>query len=318
MQNDRIKLDATFYDLTQEAAGAIFGAMLAAQRRAEAQPEPPPPLLQVRRGYAESPAWFLVQAAEFDPEPLTVENLRVRDVYASERIVAALLELMASEGWLDRDMAGLFHLTAAGRAQYQRLRPRQHALIGALEPPPGAQAEQLASLLGRAIDAGLGSPNPPGTWCLAHSRRRAPAAEVPPLALIFQYSEDINAFRDDAHMAAWSSTGLKGYEWETFSHVCAGQANTADRLFEQLSHRGYSRQEYAAALSELARRGWLAPSGDAGAYQVTETGRHRRGEVEQATDDYFYAPWSGLAKEEIAMVHNLLMNLRDGFQDSSS
>jgi hypothetical protein len=318
METDGIKLDAAFYDLTQEAAGAIFGAMLTTQRRAEAQPEPPPPLLQLRRGYGESPAWFLVQAAEFDPEPLTVENLRVRHVYASERIIAALLELMASEGWLDRDGQGAHHLTVAGRAQYQRLRPRQHTLIGALEPPPEAQADRLADLLGRVIDAGLGSPRPPGTWCLAHSRRRAPAADAPPLVRIFQYSEDINAIRDDAHMAAWSPSGLKGYEWETFAHVCAGQANTAEMLFEQLNYRGNSRGEYANALMELTRRGWLEPVSNIETYQVTGAGRQMRDEVERATNDYFYASWSGLAENEIAVAHDLLIQLRDRLQEASS
>ncbi|HET9223735.1 MAG TPA: hypothetical protein VFO07_14580 [Roseiflexaceae bacterium] len=314
METDRIKLDAAFYDLIQEVGGAIFSAMLAVQRRAEAQPDPPPPLLQLRRGYAESPAWLLVQIAEFDPEPLTVESLRVRHVYGSERMLAALLELMASEGWLDRDAAGAFHPTAAGRAQYQRLRPRQHRLIGTLEPPPEAQADRLADLLGRVIDAGLDSPSPPGAWCLAHSRRRAPAADAPALARIFHYSEDINAIRDDAHMAAWSPTGLKGYEWETFTHVWAGQADTAGMLFEQLNYRGYSRGEYADALAELARHGWLAPAGDTGAYQVTEAGRLMRSEVEQATDAYFYAPWSSLAESEIALAHDLLIRLRDDLQ----
>jgi hypothetical protein len=297
METDRIKLDAAFYDLTQEVGGAIFSAMLAVQRRAAAQPDPPPPLLQFRRGYAESPAWLLVQTAEFDPEPLTLENLRVRHVYGSERILAALLELMASEGWLDRDGEGAFHPTAAGRAQYLRLRPRQHMLISALEPPPEAQAKHLADLLGRVIDAGLVRSNPPGTWCLAHSRRRAPAADAPALAQIFHYSEDINAIRDDAHMAAWSPTGT---------------------LFEQLNYRGNSRSEYAGALAELAQRGWLEPTADTGAYQVTAAGKLIRSEIEQATDNYFYAPWSCLSTDEIAVAHDLLIRLRDGLQEGRS
>src|SRR5215208_3631377 len=108
-------LDAEFYDLTQDLGGAIFGAMLGAQTQAGTPPEPPP-LLQVRRGLAEAPAWYLIQAAEFDPAPLTVASLRVRDVYASERIVAALLEMMASEKWLDRSAAGEYHLMTEGRA----------------------------------------------------------------------------------------------------------------------------------------------------------------------------------------------------------
>ena len=316
MERDRIKLDTAFYDLTQEAAGAIFGAMLAAQRRAGEQPELPP-LLQVRRGYAESPAWFLIQAAEFDPEPLTVANLRVRDEYASERVVAALLVLMAIEGWLDRDTDGAYRLTTAGRAQYQQLRPRQHALITTVEPPPDAQAGHLAELLGRVVEAGLASPDPPGTWCLAHSRRRAPAADAAPLARIFQYSEDINAFRDDTHMAAWRPLDIDGYVWEAFSLVCEGQASSAATLLAQLANRGYARAEYADALAELARRGWLEHDDAAETYRATKAGAARRAEVERTTDGYFYAPWSCLTEDEIVVAHDLLIRLRDGFQEAT-
>src|SRR6185295_15094177 len=104
-------LDARFYELTQEVGGAIFGAMPAATTQTGAPPAPSP-LLQIRRGLAEAPAWYLIQAAEFAPAPLTVASLRVRDIYASERMVAALLELMASEKWLDRRAADEYHLTA--------------------------------------------------------------------------------------------------------------------------------------------------------------------------------------------------------------
>ncbi len=63
---------------------------------------------------ANRPAWFLIQAAEFDPEPLSVARLRVRDIYASECIVTALLEVMAAERWLDRH-GDDYHLRAEGR-----------------------------------------------------------------------------------------------------------------------------------------------------------------------------------------------------------
>jgi helix-turn-helix protein len=317
MAGDKPVLDAAFYDLTQEIGGAIFGAMLAAQARSGEAPDPPTALLQVRRGYAESPAWFLVQAGEFAPEPLTVAGLRMRDVYASERIVAALLEMMASEQWLDRDEAGAYHLTEAGRAQAQRLRPRQHTLIAAIEPPAGLQLERLAGLLDRVVEASQASAEPPGAWCLVHSRRRAPAAGAPALVRIFQYVEDINAFRDDAHMAAWRPLGVEGHAWEAFSLVCGGQAGTAARLFEQLAHRGYSRGEYAAALEDLARRGWLERF-DTEAYRAAEAGQAVRAEVEQRTDAYFYAPWSCLSGDAIAEAHALLLRLRDGLQEASS
>ncbi len=307
-------LDAGFYDFTQELGGAIFGAMLAAQPRTDTPPDPPPPLLQVRRGLAEAPAWFLIQAAEFAPAPLTVADLRVRDIYASERIVAALLEMMASEKWLDRSEAGEYHLTAAGRAVLAQLRERQHRLIAAIDPPPEAQVERLAALLGRVIEASLARADPPGPWCLVHSRNRAPATDAPPLVQIFQYIEDLNAFRDDAHMAAWRSYDISGHAWEALAFVDIGQAATADTLFDQLAYRGYSRVEYAAALEELGRRGWIERSGEDAGYGATAAGRAIRAEAEERTNSAFYAAWSCLSQAESAELHRLLVRLHDAYK----
>ena len=91
-------------------------------------------------------------------------------------------------------------------------------------------------------------------------------------------------------------------------------ADNADKLFEQLNYRGYSRGEYAQALAELTRHSWLEPAADTGAYKVTEAGLLMRAEVEQATDSYFYAPWACLTRDEIAVAHDLLISLRDGLQ----
>jgi hypothetical protein len=95
-------MNAEFYNFLMETQGALYGAMQSVRVRPAEELEPPPIIFQIRAGLAESPGWFMVQAAEFDPEPLTVENLRVRDIYASGRIVQALLELLAGEQWLDR------------------------------------------------------------------------------------------------------------------------------------------------------------------------------------------------------------------------
>ncbi len=192
-----------------------------------------------------------------------------------------------------------------------QLRERQHQLIAAIEPPPDAQSGQLAALLGRVIAASLAGADPPGAWCLAHSRNRAPAADAPPLVQIFQYVEDLNAFRDDAHMAAWRPYDVSGQGWETFTHICDGRADTADALFDQLAHRGYSRTEYGAALEDLAGRGWIERAAAAGAYSATAAGHAVRAEAERLTDGYFYGPWSSLAEEEIAQTHTLLIRLRD-------
>jgi len=304
-------LDAAFYDFTQDVIGALFEAMGAVRARSGEQFPVPPPALLLRGGYAESPGWFLVQAHEFDPEPLTVEALRVRDVYGSERIVSALLEIMAGEKWLDRNEAGEYHLADEGRAVMERIHKRQHGFMSELAPLPGGETAELEQLLDRVIGACLSSQTAAGAWCLAHSRKRAPGDEALPLERIRQYLEDLNAFRDDAHMASWRSHGVKGYEWEAFSQVCEGQAASGDAIFDVLAHRGYSRLEYAAALSGLAQTGWLL-AGDSGeVYEVTQAGREVRDAAEEFTDEYFYTPWKTLPTQELRRLQELLTRLRD-------
>lgn len=302
-----IRRDAALYDLLMDAAGAIY-AVLAAARASEAASSPPP-ILQLRGGLAESPGWFLLQAAEFDPEPLTVAGLRVRDIYASERIVAALLDLLASEGWLDRDLAGAYALTAAGRTVLDTILARRQRLIAHTELLQPQDLDRLAELLGRIVTASLAVPDPPGVWCLAHSRRRAPPPDAPVLAILLQLFEDLNAFRDDSHMAAWQPLGVTGHAWEAFAHVAGDQAATPADLFRTLAYRGYSEREYADALGALADRGWLERSG-AQEYRLSDAGRQVRAAVEQATDGFFYAPWQALQPHEFRTLIQLLQALR--------
>ena len=302
-------LDASFYDLTQTLWGAFAGAMGAARARESEPPPPAPPMLQLRAGLAESPAWFLMQAAEFDPEPLTVERLRVRDVYASERIVAALLDLMAGEKWFDRQ-GDEYALRFEGRATLERIHANRTRWLAALPllPAAGRLRRRFESL----IAASLVAPDPPGVWCLALSRRRAPVAGESTAAHLFQYVADINAFRDDCHMAAWRPLGVAGHVWEAFGLVADGTAPTAGALFDALAYRGYSEADYAAALAELAGRGWVSAGPDG--HAVTDDGRAARQQVEQTTDAYFYAPWADLPAAEILEMRDDIESLRESLE----
>ena len=300
--------NAALYDLFMEAAGAVYTAT--SQLQARNPPPAPPLLLQLRAGLAESPGWFLAQAAEFDPEPLTVELLRVRDIYASERIVAALLELMAGERWIERNSSGAYHLTAFGRTILQQRRTMRAELLEAITPLPAKQLDRLARLMQRLIAASLQSPEPPGVWCLVHSRRRAPMPAAPPLVQLMHYFDDINAFRDDAHMAAWQPFELAGYAWEAFTLICTGEASTSAQVSIQLAHRGYSPTDYNAALEQLVQREWLS-LGSAQTYRITAAGRAAHAHAEQLTNGYFYQPWEALTDEEIEEMYTLLCQLRD-------
>lgn len=296
-------LDAQFYDLTQSLWGALAGAMAAVRL-----PEPPPPshpLLQVQAGQAESPAWFMIQAAEFDPEPLSVARLRVRDIYAAERIVAALLEVMAAERWFDRH-GDDYHLRAEGRAVLDRIRANRARRLSALALPD-EPLTRLERALGDVIARSLAAGDPPGTWSLSHSRRRAPADDASAAEKLFQYVADVNAFRDDCHMAAWQPLGVSGQVWETFGFVADGSAVTPEALFAALSFRGYSAADYAAALDELAARGWATPTTDG--WQATEDGRAVRAAAEARTDAAFYAPWAHLSAADVLALRDDIVTL---------
>jgi len=305
-----MNLNAAFYDDIQNTAVPFYRAMMAVQQQRE-QPDPVP-LLEVRRGRAESPAWYMIQAAEFDPEPLTVAKLRVRDIYASETMALALLEMLASETWLDR-RGDEYYLTEEGRTVMNRLKTRAANLLQGVAPPGQIDVARLEGLLRGVIEASLACPTPPGNWCLAYSRRRASGDEAPALLRLYHYIADFNAFRDDAHMAAWQPLEVTGYEWEAFSFIASGQAETAAALFHQLAYRGYSQEDYAKALQKLTEHGWLAQAGNT--YQLTEAGRAVQTEVEQHTDDYFYAPWhEALNEAELAETIELLRLLREEWQ----
>lgn len=238
------------------------------------------------------------------------------DIYASERIVQALLEMMASEQWLERS-GDEYTLTETGWAVYRRSRERTQSLLAGLDPPPSADLTFLLEQIERIIATSLESPTPPGAWCLAHSRNRAPEDDAPPLAKLSQYFSEFNAFRDDAHMAAWQPHEQSGAAWEAFSLICAGEAASAAAVATQLAHRGYSPTEYAAALSRLARRGWLEAASAKGDYGMTETGRALRDAVERQTNAYFYAPWSSLADADIERLKTLLLQLQADLLDAT-
>lgn len=302
-------LNSEFYDLTQNTQGVILGAALKVRNATQPAPEPPPVILQLRSGLAESPGWMMVQALEFDPEPITVEKLRVRAVWSAPGILRGILELLMTEKWLDRNEKHEYCLTAAGRDFISGRRERLIGLANLIEPLPAEEIAQLAVLTRRVIEASLQSSDPPGTWCLRYSHRRAPAANASDLVKVFYAGTDFNAFRDDCHMAAFRQHNVEAYVWETFSLVWNGTFNTPEAVYDQQAYRGFSQGEYRGAFEELVKRSWLVKNGDI--YQVTVAGQTIRQAAEILTDQYFYAPWSVLDDHECAALVEGFQKLHD-------
>jgi len=309
--------NSELYNLTQAAVSYLFQAAaqnyqqkLSEEEQQQAQAAVPQ-LFQIRSGYAESPAWMMVQVMEFAPEPLTVEHFRKRAVYSGPELSRGLLELLASEGWLDRKGHQYF-LTDAGRKIVDWFNERRTARLAGFEPLAADEIETIVNLGGRIIDACLQADTPPGTWCIAHSRNRAPADDAPPLAKIVQYASDFNSFRDDAHMAAYGAHNVQGHVWEAFNYVVTEQANTVAALYNKLAYRGFYTEDWQAAFNDLQARDWIVV--DNGAYQILEAGRAVFEDVERMTDTYFYVPWAVLSEVEYKQFVTLLQKLKDRSQ----
>jgi hypothetical protein len=143
-------------------------------------------------------------------------------------------------------------------------------------------------------------------------------SDAPSMARIRRYLQDLNAWRDDAHVAAWRSQEVSGHEWEVFSHVWGQRVwgdpiGSAAEAAEKLGFRGYDEAGYEAALSGLQGRGWLEQ--EDGRYRVSEEGARIREAAEVATDEHFFGPWN-LNEAEAENLKAGLTALRDAFSEA--
>lgn len=83
----------------------------------------------------------------------------------------------------------------------------------------------------------------------------------------------LREYRGDCHIAVLTSAGLDGAAANAFA-VAAGLAGDKQRGF-----RGWTEDEWAAAIGRLATRGWVDAEG-----AITDTGRSARQQIEDATD----------------------------------
>ncbi len=258
------------------------------------------------------PEWYgwLLPALVFEPEPISATRLRVRSPYTSARLYDERLTNATKQGFLAlvNEAEGAYRLTALGRQAAERVIEAAYARMAILQPMPSDELKRLADLLRRLVMSCLEAPEPPGKWCIAHSRKVDPGDNAPVLVRVDQYLSDLAAYRDDAHLAAWQPYRIDGHAWEAFTYLWRGEATTLDEIFRKLERRGYSRDEYGQALEDLIRRGWVEGRK---VYQITALGKEIRQTAEETTDRYFYAPWSCLTQAEVEDLRGLLIRLRD-------
>ncbi len=219
----------------------------------------------------------------------------------------------AEGGYLVADGDG-FRSTEKGKAAaHQGLQALTDGIVH-LHPLPPNDLQRLIDYLVRLSDASFSAPEPPPKFCLTHYRNYKSTFDnnAPLIRLFVHYFKELDFYRMDSHMAAWRGHNLEGNRWEVFSEVWGGKNNTLDKIFDELSFRGITRDEYASILQELIERGWIQQDGEM--YQPANEGKRIREEAEALTDQYFFAPWSCLNKSELEELASLASQLRDGLR----
>lgn len=237
------------------------------------------------------PHWFyIVIASANEPKPLTVDQLQAIFPYNDRQALADALQPHVDDDYLQpaTDAACGYCATAKGRRLVHAFHDAARRGLATVAPLPAHEMEQLRDLLQEII---LNARSPlPAEQSLFHIGRASdPGPESSLAAQINQYLTDLYYFHNDAYIAAWRSTGLDGIAWEALTHVWRDQAHTAAELARELSARLLSTEDYSAALARLSQRGLITLDGDHA--QLNEEGRRLCQQVQERTDEIFYAPW---------------------------
>ena len=145
-----------------------------------------------------------------------------------------------------------------------RLAIARDALSPALD---GVDVDRVARELEQVV-AGLDFAGKP--LAAAHADVPVPGDEV---GRLWHAATVVREYRGDCHVAVLTSAGLDGAAANALA-VAAGLAGERQR-----SMRGWTEDEWAAAISRLATRGWVDADGT-----ITESGRSARQQIEDTTD----------------------------------
>jgi len=240
---------------------------------------------------------------------LTVDLYSKRNPYSNPAGLEKLFADIASAGYFDEDGNGGYLLSEKGTNAIKSTNETFYNHISKVDQFPADKRKELTALLGKLVDACSKADLVNGRLSFEISRNGHPTVEADSLAQIDQHIDDMNAFRDDSHISAWTPSGVNGHTWETLSFVWNGEANTVEKLVERLPFRNYTAEDFTKTLDDLTERGWIAPGDDG--YKVTETGKKIREDAEAETDKNFYAPWASLSDDDLANLEELLNELKE-------
>jgi DNA-binding MarR family transcriptional regulator/Mn-dependent DtxR family transcriptional regulator len=246
-------------------------------------------------GFVNGTHFVMHLAEKLEPAPLRLDDLIQTAPYSNPEGLAKKIERTVELGGLEKVDDG-YRLTEKGRQVIAHTDQIFQSALAEQEINQQPQLENLVTITNRLVQGSLSAEQPTEKPHLSRLEEKV-TAEMTPLVQVDLYITSLFYFRDDAHVAAWRSVGLNAIAQEALTYVWQGKAHTAADLVAKLAHRGYTVDDYAAALERLTQKGWLKETD--GHFALTEAGRQVREEIEQKTDEIFFSPWQELSVAEV-------------------
>jgi hypothetical protein len=251
--------------------------------------------------------WGLLLAVyKFEPDLTTTAHLMVRDPFTAAELYGEWLHELASGGYLIEVSPGKYQLSIKGRDVTEQLIESSRKEMTAGKDLTEEQLEWLVGLLGKLVNACMESSSIPNKWSIKLSYKLMPAPN-PPVPYIEQALSCLNAFRDDAYIAAWRKSGMSATALEVLTLFWKGEVNTFDKLCDRLACRGHACDVYTNVVNDLRDQGLIAGSDED--LWITASGRMNRNRVEEDTDGYFYLPWNIISDDEIEKMSKLFSKI---------
>jgi hypothetical protein len=173
----------------------------------------------------------------------------------------------------------------------EALRARAFGAVAAIDRlTGGADVSEAAALLERVVDE---IDIEGRVLAAAHAALPRPEGAT---ARLWHAATVLREHRGDGHVAALVAAGVGGVE----SLVWRAGIDVARESLQQF--RGWTDEEWDAAVGRLRTRGWLDESG-----RITDAGQEAHDAVEAVTDAAASRPWDALSDDEIARVRELLV-----------
>lgn len=254
--------------------------------------------------------YLLIALPSFEPDSITVPILNIRSPYTAPEIYAQRLDSIARSGLLVSSDALHYSLTERGKTAHQHIMAAAHSSMAAVSPLPSSDMKELMSLLADRVAACLETPEPPGKWCISHSRKLDPGPGAADIVRVDQYLSDLLAYRDDSHLASWKAHNVDGHAWDILTLLWINESETIDSIQQKLARRGNSAKRTEKALKMLINDHWIESSEEN--FTITAKGSEIRQKSEWMTDEYFYAPWKSAYENQIQRLVTLLINYTRG------